>query len=295
VLIKAPAKINLSLKVLSKRADGYHEISSLMRAIRLFDEMEIATGQDRSGSYSVRLKIEQNMDSPLFLSDGPENLIHRAADLVQKEWSIRPCADIFLRKKIPVAAGLGGGSADAAAILLWLASKYRPEAGIRDIASLGARLGADVPFCVYSVAAANPQLGYKGAAAMVADGIGEVLSPAALECRAWVVLVKPRIEIRTSQVYALFDSLQKTNAMSDNDLEAPCADAWPIVAGVLSSLKEICLSEGAEETKVMLSGSGPAVFAYFQEGPEPETTAFRVYERSKEFFKEMFVSIIETL
>ena len=298
MLLRAPAKINLTLKILSKRADGYHEISSLMRAIRLFDEVEVTTGQNGDVS-CVRIRTQGT--SPFCLPscpDGPENLAYRAAGLALKSWGGVRGIDIALDKHIPVAAGLGGGSADAAAVLLGLARELKPEAGIAEVAALGAALGADVPFCVYSCAEANPFLGYKGAAAAIAEGIGEKLSLIGEPENAFVLLVKPAVEVKTGDVYALFDKMAAPRPAgapaSGNDLEAVCAEAHPVVSGTLDALKKLCGEAGAGGATVQLSGSGPTVYAYFRD-TEKTDKAGQILNRAKEAFPGMFVHLTAAL
>ena len=310
MLLKAPAKINLTLRILSKRADGYHEISSLMRAIRLFDEVEIALTPGDAPRISLRTDMAG-------VPEGPDNLAYRAAGLALETWrgkaeseSTREGAqyiDIAIKKRIPMAAGLGGGSSDAAAVLLALAKAWKPEAGLSEVAALGARLGADVPFCVYACAAANPEIGYGGAGAAIAEGVGERVSPIIAPERGHVLLVKPPLGTRAGDVYALYD--EGRDAMGDsqaaisseNDLAAPCAKAWPVVAEVLSTLRGICREEGANEAKVQLSGSGPTVFAYFESGRASgshETMAAmaaRIHKRAIDAFPGMFVQLAETV
>jgi 4-diphosphocytidyl-2C-methyl-D-erythritol kinase len=155
--------------------------------------------------------------------------------------------------------------------------------------------------------------------AALVSGIGDLLvpSPATASQKAWVVLVKPGIEVKTGDVYALYDaysgqeqasriqSLQEQTSRdsvsgsgTDNDLEAPCALAWPVVSETISALKEVCAEDRAGSAKVLLSGSGPTVFAYFEEtcfGNGAEMQALRVFERAKTVFKDYFVCLAETL
>jgi len=292
VLLKAPAKINLTLRIQKKRADGFHEISSLMRAVRLFDEVRIELRP--GGSDGVRqshIRVRSDMPG---VPEGSENLAYRAAEAALGIYPGRlHDIDITLKKQIPAAAGLAGGSADAAAVLLGIAKELKPEAKISDVAAWGAGLGKDIPFCVYACAAANPELGYKGAGAALAEGAGERLTPLEAQEEARVILVKPPLEIPTKQVYGLYDAWEGGASGSDNDLEAPCAEAWPIVSGLLGTLKKICADEGAFGAKVQLSGSGPTVFAYLT-GP-CENAAGRIYIRAKDVFKNMFVHMTKTL
>jgi 4-diphosphocytidyl-2-C-methyl-D-erythritol kinase len=320
MLLNAPAKINLTLRVLSRRADGYHEISSLMRAIRLFDEVEIAlpVKNDRSirqtESSRLRLHVKKGLlQEPIIfdLPTGTENIAYRAAELALGAWGAEgaegPQIDIALTKNIPVAAGLAGGSADAAAVLLGLAREFRPEARLEEIATLGAALGADVPFCVYACAAANPEIGYKGSSAALAEGIGERITPLPAQEPVNVILIKPPIEVSSSAIYELWDKKgrpsqgSKNSVAGGNDLEAPCAEAWPIVAETLAGLRKIFEEESVADvtlrstvakTAVQMSGSGPTVFACF---PEQSASAKRLYERVKTAFPGMFTCLTETL
>jgi len=293
VVIKAPAKINITLRVLSKRADGYHEISSLMRAVRLFDEVEIVA-IERGGDVFTPPVISMRSNAE-GLPDGPDNLAWRAADLMLGMYPGRfGQIDIGLKKNIPVAAGMAGGSCDAAAALLYLSKELAPEAGISDIAAYGAKLGMDVPFCVYACAAANPGLGYEGTGIALAEGAGDILTPLARREKAWVVLVKPMVSVPTKQIYELYDEWKGGSEGSENDLEGPCREAWPVVAESLRTLKNICAEECREEVKVQLCGSGPTVFAYFED-PGKNHEAQRVYERAKGIFPDMFVCLTETL
>jgi 4-diphosphocytidyl-2-C-methyl-D-erythritol kinase len=301
MLLKAPAKINLTLKILSKRTDGYHEIYSFMRAIRLFDEVEIAldTVERAVGAPSVRMpeiRVSADMSG---VPDGSGNLAYRAAERAMSLWGGRASVcfrsiDITLKKQIPAAAGLAGGSTDAAAVLLGLAKELSPETGISEIAGAGTMIGADIPFCVYACAGANPALDYRGAVAAVAEGIGDRISPLSVCEGAKVLLVKPRIEVPTKEIYSLYDARKKPgSSLSDNDLETSCVEAFPIVGEALCTLKGLCEEERAGNVKVQLSGSGPTVFAYFEEAEDEAVS--HVYMRAKTAFPNMFVCLTETL
>jgi len=375
MLIKAPSKINLTLKVLSKRADGYHEISSYMRAIRLFDELEV--GLDVNSARTVdplrftgarpkdvsqvsdsenrglgvadaerakRAEANANLrgfsgrepqhasisitTNTLDIPKGAKNLAWQAADLAVKELSggfLSGRIEIDILKNIPIAAGLGGGSSDAAAVLLWAAKTFAPETKISELTTLGAKLGADVPFCIYACAAANPSLGFEGTGSAVAEGIGEKLTPVQEAEKAYVILVKPDIKINTKEVYALYDEFagqvmgtgcdteklnlatgndlkvacekehpkkgsESYNPASENDLEYPCMKHWPIVGETIAGLKRLCEAEEAGKAKVQMTGSGPTVFAYFGEDDfgsriDAQAAAKRVYKNIKEKVK----------
>jgi len=261
----------------------------MMRAIRLFDEVEIDTGAIAFGAgtpYSY-INIETDTEN---VPAGPGNLAYIAAELMAEKYpGLFSRIDISIKKSIPVAAGLGGGSADAAAVLLYLAKISGQDIKLADLAEWGAVLGKDVPFCVYACAAANPDLGYKGAGAALAEGAGEIITPVSEPEKAWVVLINPQVEVPTKQVYEMYDNHNTPGFVSDNDLEAPCAEAWPVVAETLKTLKGIC----PEGVKVQLSGSGPSVFAYFSDTQRAE--AERVYTIAKEAFDGVPIRLIETL
>lgn len=179
VVIRAPAKVNLFLEVLAKRPDGYHDIATLMVAVDLCDELEFT--EEPSGD------IRLTCDDPR-LSTGPENLVCRAADLLRQHTGCRRGVAIRLTKRIPLAAGLAGGSTDAAATLVGLNELWRLGLGKVELASLGARLGSDVPFFFETPAA-------------WCTGRGEVVTPLPLGRPLLFVLVCPPVGLSTADVY----------------------------------------------------------------------------------------------
>ena len=180
----APAKLNLTLEVGEKRSDGYHEVQSVMSCAALYDEVTLESG---TGS-----GISMTCDCPgLPLDD--TNLCLRAAKLFFKKTGI-PCdgLHIELSKRIPMQSGLGGGSADAAAVLRGLCKLYRPEMMIKDLERMAAELGSDVPFCVRSVTA-------------MVRGRGEHLLKLPKLPLCWFVICKPEISFSTAEMYAKLD------------------------------------------------------------------------------------------
>lgn len=262
VLVKAPAKINLYLKVLGPREDGYHEILSLMQMVGLYDFLTLR--EERSG---IQLMIE-NAPLPADRS----NLVFRAAEALQKDafqGKVRAKGvSLRLTKNIPIAAGLGGGSSDAAATLIGLNRLWGLRWSRERLAELGATLGSDVPFFLYGPTA-------------WASGRGEQIEPASPGNPGWVVLVNPGISVSTAWVYQEFSrklGLTKTDRQitinkfighmpsireifqrSLNDLEAVTLEAFP----QLTQIKKELLSLGGKG--VLMSGSGPTLFAYFNE------------------------------
>lgn len=276
--IFAPAKINLSLNVLSKRSDGYHEISSVMQAIELFDTVTVSVSKN-----DVENKIVVKT-SNINLTSGKDNIAYKAANLMLTRFAsfinASQTIEIYLEKKIPMAAGLAGGSADGAAVMLALAELWNLDISIEELALLGGEIGADVSFCVYSCAITNANINLMGkentSPVALATGIGEKLSPIKSSVEAWILLVKPKIEVSTPKVYgavkeygsddnteALLDALQvndfdKVTSNMNNDLEKVTTAEYPIVADTIGKMKKYC-----NQAKVMMSGSGPTVFAYF--------------------------------
>ena len=273
--VRAPAKINLFLRVTGRRADGYHTLETLMHKVGLFDLLEL-----RRGGEGVHLHCP-GADLP----EDSGNLVHRAAELFLQTAAQRlggplPGVDIALFKNIPVAAGLGGGSSDAAATLKGLNRLF--DAGLTEgeLAALGLRLGADVPFFVADAPAA------------LAVGIGEILTPVAPLTDCSVLLVNPGFAVSTRWVYqnfALTKNRKATNlknlqesavrlnrpgstvavkglpASLHNDLESVTIARFPEIG----RLKEELLARGA--VAALMSGSGPTVFALFPDRQAAET------------------------
>lgn len=249
--LPAYGKINLSLDVLGLRSDGYHEVATVMQAIALADRLSF-----QMNGVGV---LEFSCSDPT-LSTGEDNLVVRAARLLQREYGPCPGAAIFLEKRIPVGAGLGGGSADAAAALKGLNRLWNLRLSPATLAVLGASLGADVPFCLTGGTA-------------VARGIGERLTKLPPLPPRWLVLVKPAMELSAGAVYRLWDQLGKQSgdyteallralAAADetalatalgNDLQGAVTALVPEVTTIMADLT----ARGA--AGVLVSGSGPTV------------------------------------
>jgi 4-diphosphocytidyl-2-C-methyl-D-erythritol kinase len=248
-VIDAPAKINLRLEVTGRRPDGYHELGMIMQRVSLCDRLQI-TLDDVPG---VRV-----LCPGLPLAAGEENIAARAARRMLELSGRGGGVEILLDKHIPVAAGLGGGSSDAAAVLLALDGMLGLDLGEDELMREGARLGADVPFFLFRKSA-------------WAAGIGEVLSPFPLP-PAWYLLVNPGLGVSTASVYgnlrltslgaaAKMPRFPKTTdemaALLHNDLERVTVARYPLLA----EIKERLLAAGAAGS--LMSGSGPTVFGLF--------------------------------
>ncbi len=252
---QARAKINLSLDVTGRLDDGYHLVRMIMETVELGDTLTITARED--GQAALRIT---GADLP----GGPDNLAYRAAVLMMDTYGCGG-ADILLEKRIPVAAGLAGGSADAAAVLLGMNRLYGLGRTADELAVLGRKLGADVPYCVKR-------------GTMLAEGTGEKLTPLppAPPCR--VLLVKPDIEVSTKYVYEHLSVEQRTDHPDvDAAIRALEKGSLQDLAGCMGNLLEqvtgeICpvigeienVMEEAGALRTMMSGSGPTVFGLFE-------------------------------
>ncbi|RKO67911.1 4-(cytidine 5'-diphospho)-2-C-methyl-D-erythritol kinase [Desulfofundulus salinus] len=263
----ARAKINLTLDITGLLPDGYHELETVMQSIALCDRLV----------FSPRPQgIELQTDSPL-LPSGPENLVYRAAELLQRVTGCRQGVHIFLSKNIPVAAGLGGGSADAAATLAALNQLWSLGLSREELLVLAAKLGADVPFCLVG-------------GTVLARGKGELLTPLKPLPPLGVVLVTPPLAASTAQIYREYDRLlpgihpdtpamvaaierqdvPAVAALLENTLEPVTTSLYPQVTAVKEALK------AAGALGVVMSGSGPTVFGLSRDEEEARRVAGRL-------------------
>ena len=260
--VQAPAKVNFGLRVVGRRADGYHELESLFVPLDLADELSVAA--EPADRTAVRLRMQTAADVP---ADG-ENLAVRAALAFLKEAGLSVDVCIDLAKRIPVAAGLGGGSSDAGAVLRALSEGFPGSVGQRALAQVALDLGADVPFFL------DPRPAW-------VRGVGEKLEPAPGLPRLALLLANPGAAVSTAEVYRAFDALQpvarsvpRARELPDladlvgdpsglarllaNDLEAPALRLCPAIARLRERLAEL----GA--LAVGMSGSGATLFGVFE-------------------------------
>lgn len=272
----APAKINLFLRVLGKRPDGYHDIFSLMQKITLCDELTFAP---RSGGIVLKCP---NSDLPV----SKDNLVFRAAESVLSYAGCSSGIEIILIKKIPAAAGLGGGSSDAAATLLAINEIYQLGLTKAVLMKLGAKLGADVPFFIFGDSA-------------FASGIGDQLTVWENPLKLNIVLINPLFPLSTKLVYESLNlrltkeqinySIPRLSALSDithemhNDLETVSLKMHP----ELTELKQLLLRHGA--LSAMMSGSGPTVFGIFTDENKAKKTAEAIKKEVPRQFHVFFV------
>jgi 4-diphosphocytidyl-2-C-methyl-D-erythritol kinase len=275
--LKCPAKINLTLGIRGKRPDGYHELESIMQSISLADVLSLSS--QPSG-------IELSSDNPK-LSVGEDNLICRAARLLNEHLGLNQGAKFSLQKRIPLAAGLAGGSTDAAGALRGLNHLWQLGLSKAELEDLGGRLGSDIPFCL------------SGGTAL-ARGRGEQLTPLSVKTGWWLVLVRPPIEVSTAEVYRNF-SLQRvkrqpqTEAMIESLSKADLKGIAENMVNVLESvtirmhpqigeIKAEMLKRGA--IGALMSGSGPSVFGIV-EGYAP---AIKLAAAFRDSFPDVFVA-----
>jgi 4-diphosphocytidyl-2-C-methyl-D-erythritol kinase len=258
VKIRAPAKINVGLRVVGKRADGYHLLDTVMVPVSLYDEIYITKSIRKGRSCTAKLTV--TCDNPAVPSD-EGNIVFRAADLIIKENSINEPVAIHIVKRIPIGAGLGGGSSDAAATLIAMNSLFRLNYSMGRLKKRGYSLGADVPFFIGRMPAR-------------ARGIGERLTPIKSLPWNWAIIVYPGFPVATSWVYRNFQA-KLTKPMANisiitplkkslgqhrllvNDLETVTLARYPRI----KFLKEELNAEGA--AGALMSGSGSAVFGLF--------------------------------
>ncbi len=246
----AYAKINLTLDILGKRQDGFHEVSMVMQTISLHDVLTF----ERAEGISVQ------SDNPL-LSDDKSNLAWRAADLMMRTYGIGG-ANIMIEKHIPMAAGLAGGSSDAASVILGMAELYGLDVPQEELADLGGRIGSDVPFCVMG-------------GTMLAYGRGEKLRRLPDMPETWLAIAKPDIDVSTAWAYKNYDekgtlrhpdNTRMERAIESGNIDDICSLLCNVLENVtmdryyeVGQYKRCMLEAGA--SAAMMSGSGPSVFA----------------------------------
>ncbi len=253
----APAKLNLFLHVVGRRPDGYHLLQTVFRLIDFADELRFAPRADGKVRRAHELAGIHERD----------DLSLRAARLLKAETGCTLGATVALQKRIPVGAGLGGGSSDAATTLMALNRLWRLDLPQTRLAELGTALGADVPF-------------FLGGENAFAEGIGEVLTPLTLE-PAWYVVVMPQVSVPTKEIFA-DPGLTRTTKPATiavffagygrNDLEPVVCRRYPAVARVLASLR-------AQGWDARMSGSGASVFAAFESETEARRAAAEIPEQ----------------
>lgn len=254
ILVKAYAKINLGLDILSRRPDGYHEVRMIMQTIRLFDKLLIR--QTHARGISVKSSLS-------YLPEDENNLAWQAASLFFKATGIPPAVHIDLEKHIPVAAGMAGGSSDAAAVLAGLNELHRTNLTLAELQAIGVQIGADVPYCLLQGTA-------------LAEGIGERLTPLPPAPPACCLVVKPPVSVSTRYVYEHLELASAPHPDIDAALLALRQGSLPgLCAALGNTLESVTIPKHPEIEKIkkrmrelgalgsLMSGSGPTVFGLF--------------------------------
>ena len=271
-IIKAPAKINLFLDVIGKRKDGYHEIVSVMQTVDLYDTIKIKTRNDRVITASC-----DNADIP----KNEKNIAYKAAELFFSLISDKSAGcDIYIEKKIPHAAGLAGGSTDAAGVLLALNKMYGDAFSADFLVEKSAVIGADVPFCLLG--------GTK-----LTKGIGEQIFPLHAMPKCFIVISKSSEKVSTKEAYEKIDSLPVSDkpyynmlkALEKSDIDSVCKEGYNIFEKVVlpirptvARIKEIMNESGASLS--LMSGSGPSVFGIFKNEKNAKTAAEKLIKEN---------------
>ena len=275
--IKAYAKINLSLDIVGKRNDGYHLLEMIMQTIDLYDEITVE---------KIEKDIKIRCNKPYVPTD-ERNLAYKAAKMFIEKYNIQSGVEIFIKKNIPVCAGLAGGSADAAGVLKLMNRLFEINASDEELMEMGLPLGADVPYCI------------KGGTCLC-EGVGEVITELPRFKDKIVVLVKPPFGVSTKGVYQEFnierskihpDTNKLINAIKCDDLKYVSKNMKNLLENVtlkkhkvLISIKEEMRYHGAIGT--MMSGSGPTIFALFDDMQKAQKT----FEKMKEKYKDVYIT-----
>lgn len=266
--LKAYGKINLALDVLRKREDGYHDVRMIMQTVGIYDQVDLFRKKEPG------ITIETNLT---YLPSNENNLAYRAAQLLMEEFSVKQGLHIQLRKFLPVAAGMAGGSSDAAAVMFGVNKMFQLGLSTEELMKRGVKIGADVPYCIM-----------RGTA--LSEGIGEKLTPLPPMPQCHVVIAKPGLSVSTRYVYENLhanelkphqhpdiegmaaaiqaqDLLQVADKLG-NVLELVTAERYPVI----QEIKEAMKAGGA--LNALMSGSGPTVFGLFTDS----CAAQKVYE-----------------
>lgn len=269
--LRALGKINLGLDVLGRRENGYHDVRMVMQTIYLYDQIRIEKKKESGISIFTNL---------FYLPVNKNNLAYQAADLLMKEFGIEEGVKIILDKHIPVAAGMAGGSSNAAAVLFGMNRMFSLGLSQKELMERGVTLGADVPYCIMR-------------GTVLAEGIGEKLTPLPAMPKCYILIAKPPVSVSTKLVYEKLDSReidkhpdidglieslkrQDLHALADcmgNVLETVTIEEYPVI----DEIKTIMKKEGA--LNAMMSGSGPTVFGLYDDKRKARNASFRIKER----------------
>lgn len=280
--LKALAKINLGLDVLGRRENGYHDVRMVMQTIHLYDDVILEKTKEPG------IHLETNLS---YLPVDENNIAYKAAKLLRDEFGITEGIRIRLKKFIPVAAGMAGGSTNAAAVLFGMNRMYGLGLTEQQLKDRGVKLGADVPYCIMR-------------GTVLAEGIGEILTPLPPMPKCYVLIAKPGLSVSTKIVYEKFDALKDVEhpdidrlmlGLENGKLAEVASSMGNVLEGVtiglypvIENIKQVMIQEGA--LNAMMSGSGPTVFGIF----EDRRTAKKAYNvlKEKKLAKQIYVTNI---
>lgn len=268
--LKALGKINLGLDVLGRRENGYHDVRMVMQTLYLYDQITIEKTEKPGIELSTNL---------FYLPVNENNLAYRAADLLMQEFGVEEGVKITLEKHIPVAAGMAGGSSNAAAVLYGINRMFSLGLSQEELMDRGVKLGADVPYCIMR-------------GTVLAEGIGEILTPLPAMPRCTVLVAKPPISVSTKLVYEKLDAheiedhpdidgvleglerqdLKKIASSMGNVLERVTVEEYPVIEKIKEMMKE------NDALNAMMSGSGPTVFGLYSDKRMAKEAAQKIKE-----------------
>ncbi len=281
---RAYAKINLGLDVIKRRPDGYHEVKMIMQTVGIYDVLTFFRKKKRDGSPSITISMDNGE-----LPSGEGNLVYKAAALTMEAFGIREGVEITLEKNIPIAAGMAGGSADAAAVFHGMKELFGLPMEQEEMKRLGVKIGADVPYCIMGGTA-------------LSEGIGEVLTPLAPPPAAHLLIAKPDVGVSTRFVYENLHAdtlrhhpdidgmvkaigegnLEGITSRMENVLETVTIREYPVIRDIKETMKE------AGALNALMSGSGPAVFGVFDTAEAAQAAYEKV--RETDLAKRLFVT-----
>lgn len=266
--IKARAKINISLDVLGKREDGYHDVKMIMQTVNLYDKINLKKIK------SNQIKLQTNLP---FLPVDKRNLVYKVIQYMKDQYEIKTGVFVDLYKVIPVAAGLAGGSSDAAATIIGMNKLFNLKMTLEEMMEIGTMFGADIPYCLM-----------RGTA--LSEGIGEKLTPLKSFPKAYIVIAKPNVSVSTAFVYGNLDlknvkERPNTDAIiqgiEDGDLRGICRELGNVLESVtmeeypvIKRIKDFMINNGAIGS--LMSGSGPSVYGICEDKQKASHLAYQL-------------------
>lgn len=285
IKLKALGKINLGLDVLGRRPNGYHDVRMVMQTVYLYDQI-LLEKTDKEG-----ISLETNL---FYLPVNENNLAYRAAKMLIDEFAIKEGVHISLEKHIPVAAGMAGGSSNAAAVLYGMNRLFHLGLTDQELMERGVKLGADVPYCIMR-------------GTVLAEGIGEELTPLPAMPKCHVLLAKPPVSVSTQKVYEKLDAQEVTKhpdidgillGLQTGDLKKITSSMGNVLENVtiteypqIERIKDVMKEEGA--LNAMMSGSGPTVFGIYDDKMLARRAAARI--REEQLAKQVHVTTMHNV